>query len=129
MSLELCLPEEARPLEEAAAEDQTSYDLDEERWRALPQEARVAMAIAGLGVNHHAFKQAKDITAAIASETDLTPDEVKESNRALLQRNLLDRSGFLTGDVLSLALNDDGYAYLEREVVKVQPDSGENGSL
>jgi hypothetical protein len=94
--------------------------VDEERWLSLSAEAKVALAIAGLDMEQESFEEASNITEALVAATELDEETIRKANRLLLGKELLDRSGFLTGDALKLSLNEDGYKFLEEELAKVQ---------
>jgi hypothetical protein len=119
MSTETFTDDQTRSNGELAAP--SSYDLDERRWFALPEIARVAFAIAEIEITQENFEGPHEITKALVISTDLEEDAVKKANRALLQKGCLDRSGFLDPqEALSLSLSEGGYQFLEEEIKKVQ---------
>lgn len=117
MTIEACAYYETTP--EDASADAQAYGLDEERWLALPDEARVAFGIAWLEANEMDFDNAKGLTDELIAVTGLERDEVRAANGALLREDYLDRSGFQTGGALKLSLSEKGYQFLEEEVRKL----------
>ena len=118
MSIETFAPDRA---ERSGKPESPRFDLDEERWQALVPEARVALAIAEIETKEETFEGPSKLTEALAERTALDTDTVKTTNRALLQKGYLDRSGFLKpGEALKLSLSEEGYAFLDEEILKVQ---------
>ncbi len=118
MNHETCVSDIINPFDEQ--EVLAGYGVDEERWFSLPAAAKVALAIAGLDMEQESFEDASNITDALVDATDLDDQAIRETNRWLLGKGYLDRSGFLTGGALRLSLNDQGYKFLENELAKVQ---------
>lgn len=117
MSIETCTPPNESPDEELGGQ---IYDLDASRWSALPNEAKVALAIAELAVEHESFESAGDITAALRDMTLLDKEALRKANSSLLQDACLERTGFGTNGTVMLELNEKGHRFVEDSIIKVQ---------
>ncbi len=116
MSIETFAPDRIGPSDEP---ESSRFDLDEERWLALPDEAKVAFAIASLETEQESFEHAIDISDAIKAMTELDQKAMQRANSALI-KDRLNRTGFGADGTVMLSLNEKGYKYLEEEIAKVQ---------
>ena len=96
------------------------YDLDETRWLALPDEAKVALAVAEVAVERESFESAGDLTAALTGLTLLDKDGLRKVNTSLLQKGYFDRTGFATNGAVRLELTESGHNFVEESIIRVQ---------
>ena len=96
------------------------YKLSEEQRAKLPEEAQVALAIAGIRTEQESFKETSQITRALIEATGLEPTKVRDMNRRLIQDDYIERVNAAQPDkVLQLWLSEKGYKFLDEEVRKV----------
>ena len=117
MSTETCTPPGDTSDEEWGGQ---IYDLDESRWSTLSDEAKVALAIAELAVEHESFESASDLTEAIADMTLLDKKARRKANSSLLQDDCLERLGFGASGAVRLELSEKGHEFVEDSIIKVQ---------
>ncbi len=98
----------------------SDYGLDEERWEALPVEAKVCFGIASMGSEQEEFENAEEVREKVEELSGLSTDEVRHANTLLISKGYLDRTGFMTGGALKLYLNEKGFRFLEEEIEKVK---------